>query len=24
MSDPVSVPLWLVFAGAILAAWAFY
>jgi glycerol-3-phosphate O-acyltransferase len=24
MSDPVSVPLWLVIAGALLAAWAFY
>ena len=24
MSDPVSVPLWLVVAGALLAAWAFY
>ncbi|HEX9182298.1 MAG TPA: 1-acyl-sn-glycerol-3-phosphate acyltransferase, partial [Burkholderiales bacterium] len=24
MSDPVSVPLWLLVAGAILAAWAFY
>ena len=24
MSDPVSVPVWLVVAGAVLAAWAFY